>query len=203
MSESEGIGPSVLRVEYRGEEDQVPLAKSVGQLKDQIQSRVQPALKAWQSLSSKIEIAVSEYVYLIDESLESQAKRTEDFLKDLGLRASAEGLISRRKGFHPILSDRLSWRKSEPEDEIGDEFLPFERRTFVIGPMTVNQEVLEGESGPTFKEDVEASSFFIENAVAVDGEVLMEAMEKKPGEKVTNLDLVETIESLMKDEEVI
>jgi len=203
MSESESIESSVLRVEYRDEEDQIPLAKSAGQLKDQIQSRVLPALKAWQSLSSKIEIAVSEYVYLIDESLESQTKRTEDFLKDLGLRASTEDLISRRKGFHPVLGDRLSWRKSEPEDEIGDEFLPFERRTFVIGPMTVNQEVLEGESGPTFEEDVEASSFFIENAVAVDGEVLMEAMKKKPGEKVTNLDLVETIESLMKDEAVI
>lgn len=200
MSELESVGKSVLKVEYKGEEEQVPLAKSVGQLKNLIQSRTVPAFKMWQGLSSRIEIAVSEYIYPNDESLEGQTRKTEAFLKDLGLSGNAESLISRKEGFHPVLSDRLSWREDEPEEELGDEFLPFERRTFIIGPMAVGQEIFKRRHGPTFEEDVEASSFFIESAVAVGGEILMVAMERKPGEKVTNLDLVKAIKSLMKNE---
>ena len=62
--------------------------------------------------------------------------------------------------------------------------------------MVVDPEVFKRKAGPTLEEDVKASSFFIENAVAVDGKVLLKAMGKKTGDQITNADLVKLIEPL-------
>jgi len=198
MSEAEQTSSQVLQIEYRNQVNQVPLAQNVEELKSHLKNRVLPALTRLRNLNTKVDLAISEYVYGHDESLKGQEESTRRMLDALGGEdINEEDLISRRKGFSPILSDRLSWRKEEDSVPVDDEHLPFAARTYVIGPMLVSEEVYKPGGGPTLEEDVKASTFFIGDATAVDGATILEASGKKQTGRVTNFDLVRMIETLI------
>jgi|SRR3989344_1490839 len=198
MPEAEQTSSQVLQIEYRNQVTHVPLAQSKEELKSHLKNRVLPALTRLQKLNPKIDLAISEYVYSHDESLKGQEESTRKMLDELGGEdINEEDLISRRKGFNPILSDRLSWRKEEESAKLDDEHLPFGDRTYVIGPMLVSEEVYKPGGGPTLEEDVKASTFFIGDATAVDGATILEASGKKQTGRVTNFDLVRMIETLI------
>ena len=198
MSEAEQTSSQVLQIEYRNQVNQVPLAQNVEELKSHLKNRVLPALTRLRNLNTKVDLAISEYVYGHDESLKGQEESTRRMLDALGGEdINEEDLISRRKGFSPILSDRLSWRKEEDSVPVDDEHLPFAARTYVIRPMLVSEEVYKPGGGPTFEEDVKASTFFIGDATAVDGATILEASGKKQTGRVTNFDLVRMIETLI------
>ncbi len=201
-SEAEKLSSSSLSIEYRGQIHQIPLAHGKPDLEKRLQEEVVPALKKIKALNPNADLAVTEYVYSKDESLESTEKSTKKMLESLKMdsgEASNLARISRREGFNPVLSDRISWRKEEPDTEVDDEYLPFAARTYVIGPMVVSEDIFKTEGGPTLEEDVKASTFFIGNAVAVDGEILLQSLGKKQIKRVTNKMLVEFIESLLKE----
>ena len=198
MSEAEQTPSQILQIEYRNQVNQVPLAQNVEELKSHLKNRVLPALTRLRNLNTKVDLAISEYVYGHDESLKGQEESTRRMLDALGGEdINEEDLISRRKGFSPILSDRLSWRKEEDSVPVDDEHLPFAARTYVIGPMLVSEEVYKPGGGPTLEEDVKASTFFIGDATAVDGATILEASGKKQTGRVTNFDLVRMIETLI------
>src|SRR3990167_3211815 len=196
MPEAEQTSSQVLQIEYRNQVNQVPLAQNVEELKSHLKNRVLPALTRLRNLNTKVDLAISEYVYGHDESLKGQEESTRRMLDALGGEdINEEDLISRRKGFSPILSDRLSWRKEEDSVPVDDEHLPFTARTYVVGPMLVSEEVFKPGGGPTFEEDVKASTFFIGDSVAVDGSIILQASGKKQTERITNFDLVRMIET--------
>jgi hypothetical protein len=199
-SEAEKPSLSTLSVEYRGQIHQIPLAGSRAELGEHLQKEAIPALNKIKTLNPNADLAITEYVYSKDESLEGQEKSAGKMLEDLGMDSDeAANLvsISRRKGFNPVLSDRINWRKENPDTDVDDESLPFAARTYVIGPMVVSEDVFKIEGGPTIEEDTEASTFFIGNAVAIDGEMLLRGLNKKPTGKVTNKTLVELIEPVI------
>ena len=144
MPEAEQTSSQVLQIEYRNQVTHVPLAQSKEELKSHLKNRVLPALTRLQKLNPKIDLAISEYVYSHDESLKGQEESTRKMLDELGGEdINEEDLISRRKGFNPILSDRLSWRKEEETAKLDDEHLPFTSRTCVEGTMHVSEEVFK------------------------------------------------------------
>ena len=149
------------------------------------------------------DLAIVEHVYKIDEpingvekSLRQTFKNHKTIVKNAGYLAR----ISRREGFHPLFENALKWRKKEEHKEpVEDKYLPFANRTFVIGPVVVNQEIFNTENGPTFEEDEGATTFFIGSSVAVDGKTLLDGFNTKPepGKLIDNEKLVEMIESLL------
>ena len=192
--------PSALSVEYRGQNHKIPIARDKKELKQLIQERVLPSLKRIEKLNSEVDLAITEYVYIKDESIEADEEKLANMLKDPQIdKDSVKHLarISRKEGLNPILSDRISWRKNFPNSPVDDTSLPFARRTFLIAPMVVNKEVFEKTEGPSLEEDTAASNLFIGNAVAFDGEILLE----KSGQEykiVTNKDLLQLISPLLK-----
>ncbi len=202
MSEAEQIPSSILSIEYRNHVTQVPFAQSIDDLKTQLKNHVLPALTRLKALNQNVDLAITEYVYSKDESIVGQSEKLKKLLDKTGIETSEQetkSLISRREGLNPLLSDRLSWRKEEESNPVDDEHLPFAARTYVIGPMVVSKEVFKSEGGPTFEEDVKASTFFIGNSVAVDGDTLIEVLGKKLAERMTNSQLVQIIESLLNE----
>lgn len=189
-----------LSVEYRGKKHNIPLAQNKSELKKLLQEKVVPSLANIKKLNPKVDFAITEYVYSKDESLEGTEKSSEKMLKSLGMdpdNAINLARISRRKGLNPVLSDRISWRGEYPDSSVDDKFLPFSNRTFVIAPMVVNEEIFQKEAGPTLEEDVEASSLFIGNAVAFDGQILLENTEKEIPKEITNKVLIGLIQPLL------
>lgn len=186
-------------IEYRGQKHQIPLVHSKAELEKHLQKEVIPALNKIKALNPNADLAITEYVYSKDESLEGTEESTKKMLESLKMDSGEAGnlaRISRREGFNPVLSDRISWRKEESDTEVDDKHLPFSARTYVIGPMVVSEDIFKKEEGPTLEEDVKASTFFIGSAVAVDGEILLQGLDKKQLKKVTNKTLVELIERL-------
>ncbi|MBU0572108.1 hypothetical protein KKH23_01960 [Patescibacteria group bacterium] len=201
-SEAEKFSPQSLSIKYRGQIHQVPLVRRKAELEKRLQKEVIPAFNKIKALNPNADLAVTEYVYSKDESLEGMEKSAEKMLEDLEMDSDEAGnlaRISRRKGFNPVLSDRINWRKEEPDTEVDDKFLPFTVRTYVIGPMVVSEDIFKKENGPTLEEDVKASTFFIGNAVAVDGEILLQGLDKKQLKRVTNKTLIELVEPLLKE----
>jgi len=199
---SERLAPnlSTLSVEYRGQNHKIPIAKDKEELKRLVQEIVLPSLKKIEKLNPEVDLAITEYVYSKDESLENSEEKLKEFLKDSNMKsgsASYLARISRREGLNPVLSDRINWRKDFQNDPVDDSSLPFARRTFLIAPMVVNKEIFHKSKGPSLEEDTTASSLFIGNAVAFDGEILLE----KPDweyKQVTNNDLLKLISPLLK-----
>ena len=194
----------IISLEYRNQQLKIPLARNIEEFKKLIQEEVLPAYKkVKKTLNSNAEIAVSEYVYLYDESASGQKGSTEQMLHGLGITEKTElekykeALIFRRGGLNPVLSDRLSWRKENPDEEVGDRYLPFANRTFIIGPMVVDESILKQARGPTLEEDTKASTLFVGNSIAVDGSTLLKLMGKKNADKVTNIELVGGIEKII------
>ena len=200
-SERETHLSTTLSVEYRGGKYNILLAQSRNELKKLLQEKVLPSLTNIKKLNSKADLAITEYVYSKDESLEGHEKSSKKMLESLEMNpddAIYLARISRREGLNPVLSDRISWREEFPNSKVDDKFLPFSNRTFVIAPMVVNEEIFQKGEGPTFKEDVEASSLFIGNAVAFDGQILLENSGKEIPKTITNKVLVKLIQPLLK-----
>jgi len=192
---------TTLSVEYRGKKHNIPLAQNRSELKKLLQEKVLPSLTNIKKLNPKADFAITEYVYSKDESLEGHEKSSEKMLESLEMDpddATYLARISRREGLNPVLSDRISWRKEFPDSKVDDKFLPFSNRTFVIAPMVVNEEIFQKGKGPTFEEDIEASSLFIGNAVAFDGQTLLENSEEEIPKTITNKVLVKLIQPLLK-----
>jgi len=191
---------STLSVEYRGQNHKIPIAKDKKELKRLIQEIVLPSLKKIEKLNPKVDLAITEYVYSKDESLEDSEEKLKEILKDSNMKsgsASYLARISRREGLNPVLSDRINWRKDFQNDPVDDSSLPFARRTFLIAPMVVSKEIFQKSKGPSLEEDTAASSFFIGNAVAFDGEILLEKSDREY-KQVTNNDLLKLVSILLK-----
>ena len=200
--ETRNLSSSSLQIEYRGQIHQIPLVRSKSELRKLLQNEVVPAYKKIKRLNPNADLAITEYVYSKDESLEGQEKSAGKMLEDLGMDSDESAnlaSISRRKGFNPTLADRIGWRKEDPDTKVDDQFLPFAARTYVIGPIVVSEDVFKREGGPTFEEDVEASTFFTGNAVAVDGETLLQEAGEKQLSRVTNQSLVGMVETLLEE----
>ncbi len=190
---------STLSVEYRGQNHKIPIARDKKELKKLLQEIVQPSLKKIKKLNHEADLAITEYVYSKDESLETSEEKLANFLEDTDMDTDNVRFlarISRKEGLHPVLSDRISWRKDFPSDPADDVSLPFARRTFLIAPMVVNKEIFENTKGPSLEEDAAASSFFVGNAVAFDGAILLNKVDKKY-KQLTNKDLLELFSPLL------
>ena len=190
---------STLSVEYRGQNHKIPIARDKKELKELIQEKVLPSLKKIKKHNPEVDIAITEYVYSKDESIEASEEGLRELIKDSSTNIDIKYLarISRREGLNPIFSDRISARKDFRDFPVDNDSLPFFRRTFLIAPMVVNKEIFQRTEGPSLEEDTAASNFFIGNAVAFDGQILLENSEKEYKE-ITNKDFLEIISPLIK-----
>lgn len=195
---------NIVRIEYNNREYQIPIAESAEDITTLAEKRVKPHLAKALLLNGKDELdgrkrvktglAFVEYVYGTDE----QTQHSEEGLQKLGFRPDEAVSLTnlwRRPGLHPHIHTLIDGMMEEDDEEIHydrDE-LPFENRTFVIGPVTIDWDPIDatGGEGPTFEEDESSCKFDPDGAFAIDGQTLVEIANFKRGpNKITNKDII-------------
>lgn len=196
---------NTLAIEYKDGVHKIPVIEDIEDVKSFIEIRLKPQLAAAILLNGEYEapargrekrirtgVSFVEYIYQIDE----QSDKSRGTLREMGMLPSeTEGLVyqGRRPGLHPQLHTMVDGlMKEEPGDTNYDKKeLPFENRTFVVGPLTIDWEAIDATSGPTFEEDEEACRFYPKGAFVIDGKRLMEISDFKRGgnDRITNADI--------------
>lgn len=201
---------NTLDVEYKGHSYQIPTAENTEDANFLVQSRLKPQLAAAMLLNGRYEtsdrkkevrlktgIAFVEYIYQIDE----QSMKTKKTLGEMGVPEWFGGELGdevdqfRRPGLHPQLHTMVNGliMKDEPDQVNYDmDVLPFENRTFVIGPMIIDWEAIDKlGKGPSFEEDEQRCKFYPKGSFAIDGKTLMEVsgFKRNNDQKITNTDV--------------
>lgn len=180
----------------------MPVASSIPDLHRLAQDRLLPALISARKLSKgKVEVGVSDYTY--KNEFEAFI-RSEPFIQLAELLGQKTGikpdLDNAKHEYYALPHHLLSARGQNAEGILEGSILGrFEDNTYLVGPIVVGEVPQRKRTGPSFKDESSASTLIIQGTIAVDGDVLLTALDVRP-KVVLNKHLMEIMEKVLPSE---